>query len=140
MQNSSPTRVFERAATEIDWEELNTLKNQFSLFNPTPKRLRREFLTDRPDKTLTPVTVDAGHVQFETDFVSYKFNREQQPQEQNAKDRNFYAFMLTNVRVGLFNNVDVHVVLQPFDYIGLRHRDCPTIPARRQRLGLAICR
>lgn len=108
----------ERAATDIDWEDLNGLKNQFTLFRPTPKRLRREFLTDRPDKTLTPVTVDAGHVQFETDFVSYKFNREQQPQENNAKDRNFYAFMLTNVRVGLLNNLDLHVVVQPFDFIG----------------------
>jgi hypothetical protein len=125
----------ERAADDLDWEALNGLKHQFTLFNPTPKRLRREFLTDRPDKTLTPVTVDAGHVQFETDFVSYKFNREQQPQEQNATDRNFYAFMLTNVRIGVLNNLDVHVILQPFDFIGATAPRLPQYPGSTAAFG-----
>lgn len=107
----------DRATDAIDWIDLNKLKRQFTLFNPTPNELLREFLTDRPDKTLTPVTVDAGHVQFETDFVTYKFEREQQPQEQGLKDRRFYSFMLTNVRIGVTNNSDFHIVLQPFDYI-----------------------
>src|SRR5256885_9928210 len=35
-------------------------KSDFNLFNPTPPELMREFNTDRPDKTESPYTVDAG--------------------------------------------------------------------------------
>jgi len=40
-------------------------KGPCNLFNPAPKRLLPEFVTDRPDKTEAPATVDAFHFQFE---------------------------------------------------------------------------
>lgn len=107
----------DRADPNVPWGELHDDKRQYWLLRRTPRALRREFLTDRPDKTLTPVTVDAGHIQLETDFVSYKHDRDQQPQEQGLKDRGFYSFALTNIRVGLTNDTDLHLVMPPFDYV-----------------------
>ncbi|MBN8628345.1 MAG: transporter [Planctomycetes bacterium] len=107
----------DRADAGLPWEEIHAAKKAYSLFRPTPRSLRREFLTDRPDKTLTPVTVDAGHWQVESDFVTYKHDRDQQPQEQGLQDRGFYSFALSNVRVGLTNDTDLHVIVQPFEYV-----------------------
>src|SRR5436190_23093328 len=50
-------------------------KSQFNLFNPTPGELMREFRTDRPDKTESPYTVDAGHFQVEVDELRYTYDR-----------------------------------------------------------------
>ena len=43
-------------------------KSQYTFWNPTPRELMREMSTDRPDKTESPYTVDAGHFQIETDL------------------------------------------------------------------------
>ncbi|MEO8821382.1 MAG: hypothetical protein ABI267_05890 [Ginsengibacter sp.] len=42
-------------------------KSGYTIFNPTPKKLMRDFETDRPDVTESAYTVDAGHFQLETD-------------------------------------------------------------------------
>src|SRR5207247_8308607 len=44
-------------------------KRHYTLFNPTPRELMREMNTDRPDKTESPYTVDAGHFQVEADVL-----------------------------------------------------------------------
>ena len=49
-------------------------KSHYHLFNPTPRELMREFNTDRPDKTESPYTVDAGHFQFEMDVLNSRIN------------------------------------------------------------------
>src|SRR5687767_7346997 len=49
-------------------------KLRYHLFNPTPRQLMREMSTDRPDKTESAYTVDAGHFQVEADLVSYAYD------------------------------------------------------------------
>jgi hypothetical protein len=46
-------------------------KWQSHLFHPTPRQLMRELSTDRPDRTESPYTADAGHFQLEMDFFNY---------------------------------------------------------------------
>jgi len=46
-------------------ESLKPGKSRYTLFNPTPRELVREMNTDRPDKTESPYTPDAGHFQIE---------------------------------------------------------------------------
>jgi hypothetical protein len=36
-------------------------KSQYTLFDPVPDQLMRNFNTDRPPKANSPYTVDAGH-------------------------------------------------------------------------------
>ena len=50
-------------------------KSQYTLFNPTPRDLMRELSADRPDKTESAFTVDAGHFQIEADILSYSYDR-----------------------------------------------------------------
>ena len=79
-------------------------KCQYHLFNPTPRELMREMSTDRPDKTESPYTVDAGHFQLEMDVVSYA----------RDGDDNEWAFGVANLKAGLLNNVDLQVVIESF--------------------------
>jgi hypothetical protein len=49
-------------------------KSEYNLFNPTPLAAMRELSPDRPDKTESPHTVDAGHFQLEMDFVNFTYS------------------------------------------------------------------
>ena len=49
-------------------------KSQYTLFNPTPLELRRAYNTDRPSKTDSPYTIDAGVFQIEMDVANWTLN------------------------------------------------------------------
>jgi len=46
-------------------------KSGYTLFNPTPDADLRSLCTDRPTKSTSPCTVDAGHWQVESDVYNY---------------------------------------------------------------------
>lgn len=46
-------------------------KSQYTLFDPVPDALMRDFSTDRPPKANSPNTIDAGHFEYETDLVNF---------------------------------------------------------------------
>jgi len=87
-------------------------KSQYNLFNPTPKDLMRELSPDRPDKTDTPFTVDAGHFQLEMDFANLTYNR---PNSERGDVR--YTSVEAapmNIKVGVLNNLDAQLVFTPY--------------------------
>jgi hypothetical protein len=90
-------------------------KSQYTLFNPTPKELMREMTTDRPDKTESPYTVDAGHFQFEMDLVSYAYDRERVGGVDTRVDA--FAIAPINLKVGLCNQADLQVVVGTWNYV-----------------------
>ncbi|MBV1706994.1 MAG: transporter [Hyphomicrobiales bacterium] len=45
-------------------------KSAYTLFNPTPKALLREFSPHRPGKANSATTLDAGQIELESDFVN----------------------------------------------------------------------
>jgi hypothetical protein len=47
-------------------------KKGYHLFNPTPREKMREFSIDRPDVTESPMSLDAGHFQFEGDIFRWE--------------------------------------------------------------------
>ena len=67
----------------------------YSLFKPVPRAELREMETDRPDITETPITVDAGHVQYETAFLHYS------KQYLENKRQDTYSLNQLNFNVGL---------------------------------------
>jgi hypothetical protein len=95
-----------------------TNKTRYNVFNPTPRDLMRELAPDRPDKTESPYTVDAGHFQLEMDFVN--FTRD----ESSGVRTRAWNPAPFNVKVGLLNNVDLQFVFD--DYLYLRTEDRPT--------------
>src|SRR5579862_8985048 len=45
-------------------------KSGYTLFDPVPDDLMRKFAPDRPTKGFSVRTIDAGHVEIETDLVN----------------------------------------------------------------------
>lgn len=105
-------------------------KGQYTLFNPTPDRQLREMTTDRPDTTESPFTIDAGHIQIETNLFGYTRSR---PDVDGAVS-DTYEFATTNVRIGLTNNTEINVVWQPYGVVRTRQRD-PLATLRDSGIG-----
>jgi hypothetical protein len=84
-------------------------KSQFHLFHPTPDALLREMATDRPDKTESAYTVDAGHFQVEMDLLSYAYDRSS---EETVKA---LGVATSNFKVGVLNNVDLQIIVETYN-------------------------
>jgi Putative MetA-pathway of phenol degradation len=104
------------AAAEGDDNEACSDKSEYNLFNPTPSKCMREFSTDRPDITESPFTVNAGHVQTESDIFNYARSK---PDENGTVTEKF-LFGSTNVRVGVTNNAELDFLLQPYNAVRIR--------------------
>lgn len=86
-------------------------KSGYTLFNPTPVALMRELSADRPDKTDSPFTVDAGHFQIEMDFANLTYDRPNT--DRGAVKSVAWEAAPLNLKVGLLNNVDLQLILTP---------------------------
>lgn len=95
-------------------------KSQFTLFNPTPAALMRELSTDRPDKTESAYTVDAGHLQIEMDLVTYERDHDRADGANTVTEN--WAFAPLNLKVGLCNRADLQVVLDTYSDVRTRDR------------------
>lgn len=88
-------------------------KNQYHLNKPTPTTLMREMSTDRPDKTESAYTVDAGHFQLEMDLATYSFDK-----RNTARDGSVvrsWSVAPVNLKIGLLNNVDFQLMLSTYN-------------------------
>jgi hypothetical protein len=92
-------------------------KSGYNLLNPTPDEAKRGLSPDRPDKTESPYTVDAGHFQLEMDFANYT--------RDDAEGVRTAAWNVApfNLKVGLLNNVDLQFVYD--NYLNVRTDDRP---------------
>lgn len=103
-------------------------KSKYHLFNPTPKELMREMSTDRPDKTESPYTIDAGHFQIESDLAVMAFDHDTSG---GADTRTTdWAVGTLNLKAGICNYSDFQLVL--FPYSRLRSDDRLTGAINRQ--------
>ncbi|NOS70182.1 MAG: transporter [Verrucomicrobia bacterium] len=87
-------------------------KSTFHLFKPTPGELLREMSTDRPDKTESPFTVDAGHFQIEMDLINATHDHDTRGGTDTRTDN--FSVATANLKAGLLNNVDLQLVFEPF--------------------------
>src|SRR6185503_15979742 len=95
-------------------------KSKYSLFNPTPRELMRELSTDRPDKTESAYSVDAGHFQVEMDLVSYAYDHDTAGAANTRVDA--WAIAPINFKVGLLNNVDLQTVIETYNHVTIHDR------------------
>lgn len=90
-------------------------KSGFHLLNPTPKDAMRDFATDRPDKTESAYSVDAGHFQIEMDLVT--FERDRDRNDGNDIVTESWAVAPINFKVGLCNRVDFQVIVESYNRV-----------------------
>lgn len=83
-------------------------KNHYTFFHPTPDGQMREMSTDRPDSTESPISVDAGHFQFELSFFDFGRDREQ------GSIRESTTIIDANLKIGLTNTTDLQFVFSPY--------------------------
>jgi Putative MetA-pathway of phenol degradation len=117
--------LFAASSIPVALAEENADKSGYSLFRPVPDGLLRELTTDRPDKTESPITVDAGHFQWEMDFATYTFDR---TKHETTKA---WAVAPTNFKLGILNNVDLQVVVETYNTQTAENRDT----GRKQRVS-----
>ncbi len=97
-----------RAASSSD-------KSAYDLFDPTPADRLRGMDTDRPNKTNTPHTIDAGHIQVETGIFDYAHNRDRSQGADATTD--MLALGRFNIRLGVLDNVEVNVAFDSDDLL-----------------------
>ena len=95
-------------------------KSSYHLFHPVPRELMRELSTDRPDKTESAYTVDAGHFQVETDVVNYSYDAHNMARDHTISESLGIASF--NFKVGLLNNWDVQFVVPTYNVARVRDR------------------
>jgi hypothetical protein len=83
-------------------------KSQYHLLNPTPRDRMRPMSTDRPDRTESPYTVDAGHFQLEMDILQYMRDREKGTRIER------WQIAPMNLKVGLLNNIDLQLLVETY--------------------------
>lgn len=87
-------------------------KSGYTLFNPTPTDQMRSFSTDRPTKSETPYTVDAGHYQYEADFLNWTHDHN------NTSGTTTSNLLVADptLKVGLTNKTDLEMALAPINF------------------------
>lgn len=89
-------------------------KDQYSIFNPTPENLLRDMSTDRPDKTESAYTVDAGYFQLEMDLVNYIDNH-----DHGGSDHSL-SIAPINLKAGLTSNIDLQLIFDSYQRVRSR--------------------
>jgi hypothetical protein len=111
-------------------------KSHYHLFKPTPVELMRPMSTDRPDKTESPYTVDAGHFQIESDLISYATDHD----EAGGADLHGDGWGTSlNLKAGLCNFSDFQVVLFPYTRVRTDDRVARTV-SRQSGFGDVLTR
>lgn len=83
-------------------------KSGYHLFHPTPEIQMRDFIPDRPGFTEVPNTLDAGHLQFDTDL----FSTERTNIGGVKTIRNFYN--TAYYKLGITNSFDLQFGINTF--------------------------
>ncbi|MFO1501816.1 MAG: transporter [Verrucomicrobiota bacterium] len=105
-------------------------KSHYTLFHPTPRELMRELTTDRPDKTESAYSLDAGHFQVEMDLVTYGRDR----YNTDRRDVGVEAWSVgpVNLKLGLLNNLDAQLVIEAYNWIRVEDRSRQPISTDRR--------
>ncbi len=92
-------------------------KSGYSLLNPTPAAALRDFSADRPTRSNGPITVDAGHLQIESDLAAYTHST-----ASGTTTRLIQAFDPV-LKLGITNRVDLEVQFTGYNWLSVTPRD-----------------
>ncbi|MDP9128069.1 MAG: transporter [Pseudomonadota bacterium] len=93
-------------------------KSSYSVFNPVPLDQMRPFSTDRPGKTHSSLTVDAGHFQLESDFINYTYDR----YAQSGQVTHAYSLATPIVKMGVTNWLDLEAAFAFYNHTQVTDR------------------
>jgi hypothetical protein len=88
----------------------------YYIFHPVPDSMLRELCPDRPDKTESPYTLDAGHYQLEMDFANFTYDK---TDGTTTRAWNVAPF---NLKAGLTHNIDLQLVFDDYEHVRTEDR------------------
>jgi hypothetical protein len=91
-------------------------KSGFSAFHPTPDADLRSLCTDRPTKSTGPCTVDAGHIQIESDIANVTIDHT------GGFDTTTTLATDPTIKLGLTNTIDGELSIVPYETITTKDR------------------
>lgn len=100
------------------------------LFNPTPDDQMRAMTTERPSKTYSPFSLDAGHVQIESNLFGYVRNDDCSGGTCTDTRQRFFGGA-TNLRIGLLDNTDIQIISDLYREIHVNDETARTSSTRR---------
>ena len=109
-------------------------KSGYWLFNPPPDTALRGFSSDRPTKGNSPVTVDAGHVQYETDLFNYTHSNV------GGVSTRLYTAFDPVLKVGLTNRVDLELQFTGYNWAQVNQPGSNTPLGRARGAGDLLLR
>src|SRR5271167_3845350 len=86
-------------------------KSAYTVFDPVPDNELRTLCTDRPTKSTSPCTVDAGHWQVESDVYNYT------TQTADGVTTTTQLFTNPTLKLGLTNSLDFEVNMVPYEQV-----------------------
>ncbi|MGA3403144.1 MAG: transporter [Acetobacteraceae bacterium] len=89
-------------------------KSDYTLFDPAPDDQMRSFCTDRPPKANLPCTVDAGHLQYESDLLNWTGS------QTGGVTTNTWLFTNPTLKLGLTNRIDLELNMAPVETVTSR--------------------
>ncbi len=101
-------------------------KSGYTLFDPTPDALMRPLQTDRPGKSFNPFTVDAGHVQVESDFWLYAWDH----WSPDGSVTRSTTILDPNLKLGLNDRAELDAILPLHDSQVTRSRNSGRMAGR----------
>ena len=101
------------AARADDYKNPSIDNSGYSLFNPVPDDKLREFSADRPGKSHSSITLDAGHFQVESDFFIYTWD----PGRGDRPTTRAYSIGTPIFKVGITNSIDFEVATSLFNHL-----------------------
>ena len=102
-------------ADDLTPQANSAAKNSYSLLNPTPDKDLRDLSADRPGKFFTPITIDAGHLQIESDVVSFTHQNIQK------LDTGTFEYLDPELRLGVLSNVELDASFNGDEFVRARH-------------------
>ena len=122
-----PTRLAQTDAVLPD-------KSGYTLVNPTPPAALRDFNADRPTRSNGPITVDAGHLQIETDLAAYTHST-----AAGTTTRLIQAFDPV-LKLGITNRIDLELQFTGYNWLSATPRDNPANLASARGAGDVVVR
>jgi hypothetical protein len=120
------TIVTSSICARADDETASVKKTEYSLFNPVPDAQLRDFSTDRPGKSHSSKTVDAGHFQIESDFIIYT----RDPGGNDRPSTRSYSVGTPIFKLGVTNSIDVEVATAFYNYLSQSGGGSPPLVAK----------
>ena len=112
---------------------LRPIKAGYTFFNPAPAGALR-FQHRSPHQSNSPVTVDAGHVQYETDFVNYTHSNV------GGVSTRLFTALDPVLKLGLTNRIDLEVQFNGYNWLDVNQPGSNRAIARARGAGDLVLR